>query len=107
MLNAVEATVPPLPLTWKNSCFGELPRLDGVRDEHGLEMRVLAAQALHDPEEECLRELAVAARVMLDDTSIAKKTTASVAGRRRIASWRIAQVVVREGGRLRAARRGA
>src|SRR5690606_5667697 len=41
---------------------GELPGLDGVRHEHGLDMRVLAAQPLHDPEEERLREPAVAVR---------------------------------------------
>ena len=38
----------------------ELPGLDRVRDEHRLDMRVLAAQPLHDPEEERLCEPPVA-----------------------------------------------
>src|SRR5690606_28284068 len=38
----------------------ELPRVRRVRDENGLERAVLAAQALHHPEEDRLRELAVA-----------------------------------------------
>ncbi len=39
--------------------LGEFPGFRGVRDEHHLEMPVLPAQALHGPEEERLRELAV------------------------------------------------
>src|SRR5688572_1281526 len=42
--------------------FRELPRFDGVRDEHGFQVRVLTTQALHDPEEKRLRELAVVLR---------------------------------------------
>src|SRR5690606_1210850 len=40
--------------------FRELPRIGRMRDEDRLERAVLAPQALHDPEEERLRELAVA-----------------------------------------------
>ena len=61
-VNPVDATVPPVPLTWKNSGFAELPRFGGVRDEHGLQRAVLAAQALHRPEEKRLGELPIAIR---------------------------------------------
>src|SRR6185312_11545068 len=42
--------------------LGELPGLGRMGHEHGLEGTVLASQALHYPEEEGLRELAVAVR---------------------------------------------
>src|SRR5690606_32673760 len=40
--------------------FGKLPSLGRVRHENRLERAVLAPQALYDPEEERLRELAIA-----------------------------------------------
>ena len=43
----------------KEFLFLELPRIDRVRHEHCLQILALAAQALHDPEEECLRELTI------------------------------------------------
>ena len=61
--------------------FGELPRLDRVGDEHGLDVRVLPTQPLDDPEE-CFASRR-SRSVMLEETSIAKNTTASVAGRLR------------------------
>src|SRR5215469_9631013 len=42
--------------------FGELPRLGRMGDEYGLERAILAPEALYHPEEEGLRELAVAIR---------------------------------------------
>ena len=76
--------------------LGELPRLNRVRDEHGLEMRVLPPRRPCTTQKKNVFASLRSFSVMLDDTSIAKYTTASVAGRRRESELPVAQVVVRE-----------
>jgi len=87
LLNPVEDTVPPVPLTLEEFRLGELPSLGGVGHEHGFQRAILTAQALDDPEEKGLGQLAVTVD-MLPDTSSMKNTTACTAGWRRRASCR-------------------
>ncbi len=87
LLKAVEAIVPPEPVTWKNSSSANSQASTVCATNTG-SMCVYWRRSPCTTQKKNVFDSCRSCSVMLEDTSIVKNTTASVLGCVRTTSWR-------------------